>query len=237
MSFFSPTIERIGTCLWKLKQADALRHLSNVFLVGGFSSSPLIQAIVREKLHGDGCNVVSALRPDVAIVMGAVLFANNTPVFSSRKARLTYGVTSTTAYDRDDPAHVNNYSQHRAPVGLNGKERIRIFSRHIAAGDDIPQGGACDAKAYRPVFPSQSSIIISILASSKKDIEFPDKRECFMVGEITVPMDTDIPFDKRGVKVHITFGGTELSVTAISMSTGEKKELNLSLVQEVEVVG
>ena len=83
ISFFSVSIERIGICLEGLKSNDAFRKLSYVVLVGGFSSSPLAQSIVKSKFHGDSCAVISALRPDVAIVRGAVLFANNTVVWSN----------------------------------------------------------------------------------------------------------------------------------------------------------
>lgn len=96
-SFFAPTVKNIVSCLGDLKRNQALAGLKFVFLVGGFSSSPIIQAAARAELHGGGCVVLAALRPEVAIVRGAVLFANNAKTFTTRKARLTYGVLVTTA--------------------------------------------------------------------------------------------------------------------------------------------
>lgn len=84
-SFFDTTIANIAKCLRDLKNDPSLSGLKHVFLVGGFSSSPLIQATARTELNSDGCVMAGALRPNVAIVRGAVLFANNAEV--STRAR------------------------------------------------------------------------------------------------------------------------------------------------------
>ena len=112
-SFFEPTIANIASCLRDIKGNELLGGIQNVFLVGGFSSSPLLQAAARGELEGEGCAVVAALRPDVAIVRGAVLFANNVEVFTTRKARLTYGIVVLTDYDPSDPEHVRRRSTRR----------------------------------------------------------------------------------------------------------------------------
>ena len=89
-SFFAPAVKKISTCLGELRRNKSLAGLKYVFLVGGFSASPLIQAAARAELHGEGCVVLAALRPEVAIVRGAVPFANSAKTFVTRKARLTY---------------------------------------------------------------------------------------------------------------------------------------------------
>ncbi|CAN0043200.1 unnamed protein product, partial [Scytosiphon promiscuus] len=90
-SFFAPVIDKITACLDDLKGDSSLRDLKYAFLVGGFSSSPLVQAAARTSLEGDECKVIVAVKPEVAIVKGAVLFANDSKTFRTRKARLTYG--------------------------------------------------------------------------------------------------------------------------------------------------
>ena len=233
-SFFSASIDRIGGCLEDLKNNDAICNLSYVILVGGFSSSPLILSIARAKFHRDGCTVIAALRPDVAIVRGAVLFANNAAVFNTRKARLTYGVECAALYDKNDPGHVEHYPKHKAEPGEDGKPRINMFSRHVAVGDDIPEGSGCEPQRYCPAWSSMSCITFKILASHVKDIRFPNEDEHFKLGEVTVPLDMSIPFADRRVLVHFNFGGTELSVTAEDKTTREKRQVVLSLVQEAE---
>lgn len=110
-----------------------------MFFVGGFSSSPLIQDAARGVLARDGCAGVVAVRPDLAIVCGGVLFANNAEAFTTRKARLSYGVSSSIVYNGGDPEHVRRRPEFPL-VDRNGKERTATFSCHLKVGDDVPQG-------------------------------------------------------------------------------------------------
>ena len=234
-SFFSASIKRIGTCLEDLKNNDAIRTLSYVVLVGGFSSSPLIASTVKDKFHRDGCAVITALRPDVAIVRGAVLFANNAAVFHTRKARLTYGVKVFGHYNKNDPGHVEHFPKHKGEPGEDGKPRIAVFSRHLVIGDDVPEDGGCQPHSYSPLRSDQPTITFNILASHLRDIRFPNEDECFKLGDVTVPLGMSVPFASRSVQVQFNFGGTEFSVTGVDKATGEKKQVTLNLIQEAEV--
>lgn len=199
-SLFAPTIANLVECLRDIKRNAVLRNLRYVFLVGGFSSSPLIQAAARAELEAGRCEVLSARRPDVAIVRGASLFASNAEVFSTRKARLTYGVVVNIMYDRRNPEHVRRQSN--SPVfGENGEEKISAFYRHITAGQDIPYNGVCPAQVYRPTLSTQPEISFSILASHRKYIEFPDKDSTFSIGQLRVPLDMTTSFKNRRVEV------------------------------------
>eukprot|EP00752_Nemacystus_decipiens_P002187 g2082.t1 len=233
-SFFEPTVANIANCLRDVKRNPILGGLQYVFLVGGFCSSPLVQAAARTELHGGGCAVVAALRPDVAVVRGAVLFANNADVFTSRKARLTYGLISLTRYDPGNPEHVRRRSTSRC-FDEDGKEMIETFSRHMTVGQDVPQDGVCPVQVYMPIRSSQSEISFRILASHKNDIEFPDKDSTFPLGKVSVPLDMTERFEKRGVEVQFVFGGTEFSVNCFRETTGKKvAQVALSLFQEIE---
>lgn len=230
-SFFSPTVKNIVACLGDLKRNEYLGGLKYVFLVGGFSSSPLIQAAARAELHGDGRVVLAALRPEVAIVRGAVLFANNAKTFAVRKARLTYGVLTTTAYDGTNPEHV-----HRGE--MVGSGLIQTFSCHLKIGDDIPLDGACPRHCYGPVSMHQSAVVIDVLASRKRDIGFPDEEATFSVGKVSLPLDMKVSLVHRAVDVQFVFGGTEFSVNCFRQTTGKKVGTAvLSLVQEVDEAG
>ena len=172
-----------------------------MFLVGGFSSSPLVQAIATAELAGDGCEVVLAERPGVAIVKGAVLFANNAETFSTRKARLSYGMRVKSVYDPEDPEHAR-----RRPavpfIGNDGRERISTFvSSHVRFGEDIPVGDECKKRTYKAV--SQSQIVtLEMLASHRKDVRFPDEDSIFTLGMFTVPLDMSACFENRRVEVR-----------------------------------
>ena len=213
-SFFEPTIANITNCLRDMKGDELLGDLRYVFLVGGFSSSPLIQAAARAELELEGCAMIAALRPDVAIVRGAVLFANNAKVFTSRKARLTYGVVVNMDYDRRDPEHVRRRSTSFRSFGK--AKMIPIFSHHINVGEDIPQDGVCPVQVYYPNSPWQLEARVDILASHKKDIAFPDEDSTFPIGNVLVPLDMDMAasYHDRGVKVGPVTGQQRLQCSS-----------------------
>lgn len=232
-SFFAPTIAKIATCLKNLKAQSALRGLKSVFLVGGFSSCPLVEAAARAELESEACSVIVALRPDVAIVRGAALFANN-PLAFERKARLTYGVKCTNTYEPSNPEHIKRRSKSPS-FNADGKEVIAVFSPHIKVGESIPSQGACPRRSYSPLLPHQTMVSFEILASHKKDIEFPDKDATFPLAEVRVQLNMTEDFNERGVEVEFIFGKTEFSINCFRKTTGEKVgNVELSLVQEVQ---
>lgn len=192
--------------------------------------------MARDILESDRCKVLATLRPEVAIVRGAVLFGSHPEVFRTRKARLTYGIRCTIRYVSRNPEHVK---RRKSPpvVGEDGKEMIYAFCRHINVGDDIPTGGVCPASTYSPLRSSQKEVVFDILASHSRDIQYPDKSECFVLGSVTVPVDQGLPFHDRGISVQFMFGGTELSVTCTQEETREKVgQTRISIVQEVQQV-
>ena len=236
-SFFAPVIEKISACLDGLRRNPSLVGLKYVFMVGGFSACSLLQAAAKASLDGDGCRVIVTLRPDVAIVKGAVLCANNADVFTTRKARLTYGMRVLRLYNSSNPEHAK-----RRPVipimGDDEMERISCFSRHVNVGDDIPLHHACPKQSYSPIRESQTAISITILASHKENIEFPDKGSTFPLGQVTVPVDMTADYADRGVAVQFVFGGTELSVHCFAATTGaEVGNVDVELVQEAIMGG
>lgn len=90
-SFFHPSLGMIRSCLRDMRRSfhGVFESLDYVFLVGGFSISPLVEAAVRKEL--DGCRLKTTLRPDVAIVRGAVIASSSSTVFdapSPSKSRL-----------------------------------------------------------------------------------------------------------------------------------------------------
>lgn len=106
-------------------------------------------------------------RPNVVIATGAVLFANNARVFSTRKACLTYGTINSVEYDSRDSEHVrrclgNPFIDH------DSQEMIEEFSTHVIRGDDVPVDGAFPMQSYAPLRRSQENADVEIRASHEE---------------------------------------------------------------------
>ncbi|CAN0279314.1 unnamed protein product, partial [Discosporangium mesarthrocarpum] len=208
-------IDHITTCLRTLQ--GGVRELDHAFLVGGFSNCVMLQEAVRAELTG--LNVLATMRPEMAIVKGAVLFAGRPMVFNTRKARLTYGVSCLSEYRDDDLEHVQRKATVRGPMGPSDTLYIPIFSSLLRRGDDVPWDGGCVNHGYFPIESDQSRISFKVLASHKRDIQFPDKDKHFILGNFDVPVNMCAPFGERGVRVEMRFGGPELLVTCFEEKT------------------
>lgn len=216
-TFFSPTIAEIIGCLRTFKTDLVGLKPHKVLMVGGFSNCPLLQKAVREEMKGEW-KVMATQRPELAIVKGAVLFSENSKMFNSRKARMTYGVECSDDFNRSNPEHVKRRSSTPSFSERTGREQIsNVFDRHISRGDDIPLDGNCTRSGYHLLSSTQTAAEIAIFASPKRDIAFTTDESCFKLGKIRVPFDTNVQYEARGAEVELRFGGTELSVAVYQL--------------------
>lgn len=224
VSFFTPTINNIVGCLRGLKNRPTLRDLHRVFLVGGFSSCRLLQSAVRAELQGPGCPVVEVSMPDIAIVKGAVMFSTRSAIFTSRKARLTYGVGCSTPYHGGNPEHRRRRDAGKTVQKSSGEKVLHVFDKHISIDDDIPVGGVLSMQAYSATEVEQKVANVPIFVSCNRNPRFTDVDGCFELGGILVPFDMGVPFNERGFRVQLTFGGPELTVSVLKGMTYEPIE-------------
>lgn len=130
-SFFHPSLGMIRSCLRDMRRSfhEAFESLDYVFLVGGFSISPLVEAAVRREL--DGCQLKTTLRPDVAIVRGAVIASSSSTVFDapspskSRLQQLDYVLD----FDDNIPDFDNNPDFDDLPDSVHRRNTSRRLSR------------------------------------------------------------------------------------------------------------
>lgn len=228
--FFVPTIDKITGCLRGIKKMRELRKLHRVFLAGGFSRCPMLQQGTRDVFQNNGCFVLTAHEPDILIVKGAVAFFNSSGVFTSLKARLTYGTDIGLVYDDTDPEHRRRRAASGTFKDIDGVTRVQgCFSRHVTIGQDIPLDGTFPKQEYIPLHENRTTSF-SIYANQKKDLRFVDEEGCFKIGEGSVGLDMNVPREDRGASVQFTYGGTELLVDFFNKQTGAQLEGGLSLV-------
>lgn len=214
ISFFEPTLDKIAEALREMKRDPALRNLHGVYLVGGFSRCPLLREVVRAELEAPSCRVVQAHQPDLAIVKGAVMFAESAMLFNSRKARLTYGQRCTIAFDGTNPEHRRRRDAGEVTANDAGDKVVdKAFKAHIRIGDDVPANGALYQQRHVPLTLAQSQSSVQIYASFERYPRFIDEEGCFQVGEVVFDLDmTKKTLQQRAVRVELIFGGSELTV-------------------------
>ena len=88
MELFKPVLDAISN--------HVVNHLtgkiSNLFLVGGFAESTMLQQAIKNATSGKGINVVIPTDASITIMKGAVLFGLDPTAIRMRTCQMTYGV-------------------------------------------------------------------------------------------------------------------------------------------------
>lgn len=207
------------------KIAEQLQKLGNqecdiMFLVGGFSSSPVLRQRIQEKFATKVKKIVTPPFPGAAIVEGAVFFGLN-PEIQARCSRLTYGCMIYAPFEPEIDPKEKKYQKETGEAKC--KDRFDIF---IRAGDRV----AVDKKIPKKYFPIGSSQVVMLLefyATKKKEVRYTDETGVEKIGELKVAMPDVNGGLNRQVEVDIYFGQTEIKVEAKDLTSG--KNYNTSL--------
>lgn len=101
-SFFAGLFEKITDKVKELIGDATEKHsdgIDFIFMVGGFSESPFLKAVIKEKFETAGINVLVPRRPQVSVIRGACMFGLNPRSITSRISKMTYGINTLTTYD------------------------------------------------------------------------------------------------------------------------------------------
>lgn len=230
-AIFQPTLDNIAR-----KVDEQFSRLDGngcdiIFLVGGFSTSPLLQ----ERISGEfGARVKKIVTPPVpgsAIVEGAVSFGLD-PSVRSRRSRLTYGCNSRFEFEPGiDPESKKVWDAERAQWRC--EDRFSVF---VTAGEEVEVQKSV-MRSYVPVYSEQKSMTFKFCATRKKQVRYIDEPEVERIGDLTVQMD-GYGLD-RSVEVTMYFGGTEIKVEAKDPVSGRKfnTSLRFSSTYSPELIG
>ena len=101
-SFFMPLFEKITDKVGELID-DAIstkgETINFIFMVGGFSESPYLKAVIKEAFEKEDLHILVPRRPQVSVIRGACMFGINPRSITSRISKKTYGINTLTTFD------------------------------------------------------------------------------------------------------------------------------------------
>mmetsp|Transcript_18256 Transcript_18256/g.17949 ORF Transcript_18256/g.17949 Transcript_18256/m.17949 type:complete len:474 (+) Transcript_18256:22-1443(+) len=101
-SFFEPLFEKITEKVNELMQESVSskgEEINFIFMVGGFSESPYLKAVIKETFEREDLHILVPRRPQVSVIRGACLFGINPRSITSRISKKTYGINTLTTFD------------------------------------------------------------------------------------------------------------------------------------------
>lgn len=213
-SFFAESLKGITDSLREILNKDL--NVEYILLVGGYAESQILRQHVIDQF-GDQCKVLCPCRPQEAILRGAVEFGRHPAVVASRKSAFTYGFADSEKFDP------SKHKKEKKSV-VQGEEFCGdIFRKLVEKGEDVGWDetrelifNVLEAKEYH------THVRIRFYRTQRRNPLYVDEEGVEEVGLLIVRMPTTRG-RKHEVKLNITFGSTEITVTGTGLVYGSKE--------------
>ncbi|KAI8485288.1 hypothetical protein Bbelb_370350 [Branchiostoma belcheri] len=223
-SFFTPVLNSMLPHLDQLLKEEGVSPLKYMFMVGGFSESPILQHAVKGKFQGL-CSVLVPEGCGLSIIKGAVMFGHNPSSIAARKSKYTYGTGVCVPF---------NPEQH--PERL--KERIdgelmctKVFKTFVEAGQLVAVGEV-SKHVFSPAWMLQPAMVIGILKAKQKEVRYCDDKGVTKCGYVVVAIPPALPGFSREVLATLTFAETEIKVDAFALGSGESASTKIDFLTD-----
>lgn len=212
---FKPAIESIVGHLKKLLKQNAVRGIKILFLVGGFSESPLLQARITEEF-GSHYSVLIPRDAQTAVVKGAVMFGKRPHIVVERCLSETFG---TDCYQSFLP-------------GVHPMEKLRIvegeamccdiFSVLARENEIVKIGESKKTSRYSPVRENQTRVRFDFFTSTNSEVRYiTDAGVRRLPGYIKVESPDTSKGTDRSIELRLYFE-TEIKAVGVDVETGKE---------------
>jgi len=221
-TIFEPTILAIEDLVRAQYEANAAlgnKPFDYIFLVGGFGSSQLLYKHLETKFvdkgRADGTKkVIQPLSPGMAIINGAVLLGKDASLIRMRKMRSTYGIGAVVEYE-EGKHREDKKTTLQDKTGNWCKDVLDIF---VSKGQEVDESKV-EVRTYKPQAANQRFMSLSLFITPLSKVTYVDEPSVKKLGDIIIDM-TDISGGlNRSVEVRMSFGKTEIQVTAIESTS------------------
>ncbi|XP_066029961.1 heat shock 70 kDa protein 12A-like isoform X1 [Pocillopora verrucosa] len=225
-SLFQPAIASIVDHLKGLLKKKELREVKLLFLVGGFSESPLLQARIREVFNGK-YNILIPNDAQTAVVKGAVMFGKRPDIVVERCLSETYG---TDIYQD----FITGYHDMNKLVLVEGVPKCKdIFSILAKENEKVKIGHYKETFKYKPVRSSQTKIGFNFFTSRSPNVRYiTDAGVRKLPGCFSVVSPDTSKGTNRSIELRLYFG-TELKVVGVDLETGNEASTYIDFLSQV----
>ena len=223
---FEPAIASIVDHLKGLLKKEELREVKLLFLVGGFSESPLLQARIRE-VFDRKYNILIPNDAQTAVVKGAVMFGKRPDIVVERCLSETYG---TDVYQD----FIAGYHDIKKLVLIEGVPTCKdVFSILAKENEKVKRGHYKKTFRYSPLRPSQTAIGFSFFTSRSPNVRYiTDVGVRKLPGYFSVESPDTSKGTNRSIELRLYFE-TELKVVGVDLETGNQASTYIDFLSQV----
>lgn len=212
------TLQRIHEQLKRLGS----HHCNYMFLVGGFSRSPVLRKAIEDEFKTSVGRIVVPPRPERAVLGGAVYFALDPRRLRYRRSRYTYGLSISAPFDD---------ARHPVAKKYYAKDKDAYYCRDVFM-QLISRGELVDYDETRrftfsPLEREQKSMHFSVYSTSRNAPLFVDEDGMHRVGQLVVEMPDVEAGLNRTVEVRMHVGLSQLRLEAKDLTSGHEAKTDI----------
>lgn len=213
---FKPAVESIVGHLKNLLKQNALRDIKILFLVGGFSESPLLRARI-SKEFGSQYSVLIPHDAQTAVVKGAVMFGKRPHIVVERCLSETFGTDILT------PFLPGVHPIEKLQMVGNEAKCKDIFHVLARQNETVKIGESKKTSRYSPVRENQTEVRFDFFTSTNPEVRYTtDTGVRKLPGYITVESPDTSKGTDRSIELRLFFE-TEIKAVGVDIETGKEK--------------
>ena len=219
MKQFEPVLEAMKDHLDVLLSKPELSKVKVMLLVGGFAESPVLQQELMRKFNGR-CRVIVPRDAAKAVVQGSVMFGKLPGKISQRVVATTYGC----ACSRD---FIEGVHPKEKKFIADGVAKCRdLFACFVQENEPVKLGQRI-RQVFHPVYANQTEITFGFYTSSNANAQFVTDPGLTKIGNLLVQSPDTRSGRDRDIEISLYFGGTEITATALDVSSGNVEQTTL----------
>ena len=217
-----PIVTKIAEHVNDLLSKESLKDVKTMFLVGGFSEAQFLRREVSRRFPDK--RILIPHNPELAIIHGAVAFAQDPSLLRARVMGKTYGIY---IYEKFDLA--------KHPEGKRFVVEDKVYCRDcffsLVKKDERIDVEETRSYTAKPAYSNRTKISFHFYSTEQKDAKFVTDSGVTSEG---VVVSLDSPDTTKGrdrvVKFDVKFGGTELKATFTDIESGNVATASIDLV-------
>lgn len=209
---FSPVLDDVISYLSKLFARPALSGVKYVFLVGGFADSAILQERIKNHF-GDTLRILVPQYASLAVVQGAVMFGQKPDLFESRIMTTTYGI-------RVHRLFLDGLHPESKKEVIAGIPRCKdVFFKFVKVDEIVQVGERRRFTGFAPLSGEQKHVKIDFYQSERADVEFVTDSGVEKTPGQGLVLETPEAWKTRDIEINLYFGGTEIKVTVVNLTS------------------
>ena len=221
---YQPIVSKIADHVNTLLARDIFKDVKTIFLVGGFSEAQFLRQEFSRRFSDR--RILIPYNPELAIIHGAVEFAQDPSLLHARIMGKTYGVN---IWRKFDPAR---HPLDKKVVRYN-KEFCKDIFVTLAHKNERIDMKEKRSYTYHPINPEQTSVGFKFFSTNQEKAEFlTDPGVESENVEIVVSSPDTAKGCDRELRLDVMFGGPELKVKVTDVESGNVEKASVRLVSK-----